>query len=172
MHILSDIYSITYSVNSVLWYLLFICWRSCTFVRCTVSTRDGKEPGIRKNEQNKYPGFAKNRTEPEAGSKERAKPEPNRTWTQMSWFLLGSFIDWSCRYIHTFHSKRRIFHYVGWPSSSTSLMIINTILDLCLQSVFWYLQLHLIRIRWNIFPITSMKNPNRIRNFGFLPSHL
>jgi len=39
--------------------------------------------------------------------------EPNRTQTQMSWFLLGSFTEWNCRYIHPFHSKRDIILYLG-----------------------------------------------------------
>ena len=41
-------------------------------------------------------------------------------------------------------------------------MIINTIYDLCPQSISWYLQLQLIRNDdpyGNIFPTLSMKNP-------------
>ena len=37
----------------------------------------------------------------------------NRTRTQMTWFLLDSFTEWNCRYIHTFHSKRGILLYLG-----------------------------------------------------------
>jgi len=46
-------------------------------------------------------------------------------------------------------------------------MIINTIYDLCLQSINCNLQLQLIRItddhHGNVFPIPSMKNPNKTR---------
>jgi len=49
----------------------------------------------------------------------------------------------------------------------------NTIYDLYLQSVSWYLQLQLIADdhHGNTFPIPSMNNPNRTRtqNFGFFP---
>ena len=37
----------------------------------------------------------------------------NWTQTQMSWFLLSSFTEWNCRYIHTFHSKWGILLYLG-----------------------------------------------------------
>ena len=67
--------------------------------------------------------------------------EANQSWTQTLWFLLGSFTDWNVTlFIHTFHSKPHTLVPLGQPSSSTSLMIINTDYDLCLQSVGWYLQ--------------------------------
>ena len=59
------------------------------------------------------------RTEP----KPRFCQESNRTRTQISWFLLlGSFTEWNCRYIHTFHSKQGTLLFLVSPSSSTSLM--------------------------------------------------
>jgi len=72
------------------------------------------------------------------------RKELNRTWTQMSWFLLSSFTEWNYRYIHTFHSERGVLLYLGQPCSNTNLMIINIIYDLCLLSISWYLQLQLI----------------------------
>ena len=58
-------------------------------------------------------------------------------------------------------------------------MIINTIYDLCFQSVNWYLQFVLDDHHGNIFQIPSMKNrtliikepepnPNPPKNYGFL----
>ena len=67
-----------------------LCWSSIT--------RVGKEPEPRFCQQ-------PNRTIPHK--------EPNRPRTQMSWFLLGSFAEWSCSYIHTFHNKRGILLYLG-----------------------------------------------------------
>jgi len=78
-------------------------------------TRDGKESEPSKNEPNQNPRFAKNRTEPKSKKCARTwtepnltRKEPNRTQTQMLWFLLGSFTEWNCKYIHTFHNKRGI----------------------------------------------------------------
>ena len=65
----------------------------------------GKEPEPCKNEPNKNPGFAKNRSLP--------RKEQNRTRTQMSCLLLGSFSDLDCTYIHRFHGKRDILLYLG-----------------------------------------------------------
>jgi len=64
--------------------------------------KDSKEPEPSKNEPNQNPGFAKNRTEPNPKVKNVKEPEPNRTLqrkepnksrTQMSWFLLDSFTE-------------------------------------------------------------------------------
>jgi len=46
----------------------------------------------------------KNVQEPELNQTLPSK-ELNRTRIQMSWFLFSSFIEWNCRYIHSFHSK-------------------------------------------------------------------
>ena len=80
----------------------------------TVS-RDGKKPNpARTNRTRKY--------------KFCQEPKPR---TQMPWFLHGPFTEWNCRHIHTFY----------FASSSTSLVIINTIYDL-------WLVLQIIRNRW------------------------
>ena len=52
-----------------------------------VFTGDGKEPELSKNEPNKNPVFAQNRT------RTLLRKEPNRTRAQMSRFLLGYFTE-------------------------------------------------------------------------------
>jgi len=72
---------------------------------------------------NQNPAFTKNwinQTERKPKSKNVQEPklnpphkEPNKTRIQMSWFLLGSFTEWNCKYIRTFHSKPGILLYLG-----------------------------------------------------------
>jgi len=75
-------------------------------------------------EPKQNPGFTKNwinETERKPKSKKvyknpnRTPPhkEPNKTRTKMPWFLLGSFTEWNCKYVRTFHSKRDILLYLG-----------------------------------------------------------
>ena len=71
-------------------------------------TRAWKEPKTSKNKPNLNPK-PKYVQEPEP--KKPTHKDSNRTRTQMSRFLLGSFTEWNCRYIHTFHSKWSIIYF-------------------------------------------------------------
>ena len=72
---LSDAYSVRrQQVLSNLWFPPRV---RCSFFRCTVSIRDGKEAESSKNEPDQHPGFAKNRTEPEPKSKKYPSPNLN-----------------------------------------------------------------------------------------------
>jgi len=68
----------------------------------------GKNPDPARTNRTRTQVLPKTETEPESKNMQEPEPnrtiphrEPNRTWTQMSWFLLGSFTEWNCRYIHT-----------------------------------------------------------------------
>jgi len=65
----------------------------------TLRCRDGKRTRTSKNEPNRNPGFAKNRTDPE--------PKCHGSYSVLS---LNESVG---TYIHTFHGKRDILLYLG-----------------------------------------------------------